>query len=134
MNMNCFGRRKVKKHKEIKGNEKIATLNISAKFDIMKKIKTTSSESKVKVGRSGKGLVTALVFKTKVRFHQNTKRQGKPSEMSARRTFQRLSKNLRKFGKVTYVKRIPKHEPTSSYFHLVRCVAKCMMRSHFIPT
>ena len=27
------------------------------------------------------------------------------------------------------MKRIPKHEPTSSYFHLVMCIAECMMRS-----
>ena len=27
------------------------------------------------------------------------------------------------------MKRIPKHEHTSSYFHLVRQLAKCMMRS-----
>ena len=27
------------------------------------------------------------------------------------------------------MKRIPKHEPTDSYFHLVRQLAKCMMRS-----
>ena len=27
------------------------------------------------------------------------------------------------------MKKIPKHEPTSSYFHLVRCIAECMMRS-----
>ena len=26
------------------------------------------------------------------------------------------------------MKRIPKHEPTSSYFHLVVCIAECMMR------
>ena len=26
------------------------------------------------------------------------------------------------------MKRIPKHEPTSSCYHLVRCIAKCMMR------
>ena len=38
-------------------------------------------------------------------------------------------KEFEKIGKVTYVKRIPKHEPNSSYFHLVRCIAKCMMRS-----
>ena len=25
------------------------------------------------------------------------------------------------------MKRIPKHEPTSSYFHLVVCIAECMM-------
>ena len=30
--------------------------------------------------------------------------------------------------KVTYVKSIPKHEPTSSYSHLVVCIAECMRR------
>ena len=27
------------------------------------------------------------------------------------------------------MKRTPKHEPTLSYFHLVECLLKCMMRS-----
>ena len=44
---NC-GRRKVRKHKEIKGSAKIVTLNVSEKFDSMKNIETTSSESKGK--------------------------------------------------------------------------------------
>ena len=26
------------------------------------------------------------------------------------------------------MKRIPKHEPTSSYYHLVECIADCMLR------
>ena len=67
VNMKHFGRRKVRKHKDIKVSDKIATLNISAKFDSLKKMETTSSESKGKLGRSGKGLVTTLAFKTKVR-------------------------------------------------------------------
>ena len=40
---NC-GRRKVRKHKEIKGSDKIVTLNISEKFDSLKNMETTSSE------------------------------------------------------------------------------------------
>ena len=64
---NC-GRRKVKKHKEIKDNYRYVTLDISSKFYSMDKMKTTSSESKVKLERSGKGLVTSLGFKTKVMF------------------------------------------------------------------
>ena len=63
---NC-GRCKVRKHKEIKGSDKIVTLDISAKFDSLNKMETTSSESKGELERSGKGLVTALTFKTKVR-------------------------------------------------------------------
>ena len=81
---NC-GHRKVRKPKEIKGSDKIVTLNVSEKFDSLKKTKTTSSESKGKLGRSGKGLVTALAYKTKLSFeeiqkckvcHQNCQREG----------------------------------------------------------
>ena len=68
VNMKNCGHCKVRKHKEIKGSDKIVTLNVSAKFDSLKNMETTSSESKGKLGRSGKGLVTALAFKTKVRF------------------------------------------------------------------
>ena len=81
VSMKIFGCLKVRKHKEIKGSDKIVTLNVSAKFDMLNKMETTSSESKVKLGRLGKGLVTALAPKTKVR-SKNEKRQGMPSEMS----------------------------------------------------
>ena len=63
VNMKNCGRRKVRKHKEIKGSDKIVTLNVSEKFDSLNNMKTTSSESKGKLGRSGKGLVTALDFR-----------------------------------------------------------------------
>ena len=74
---NC-GRCKVSKHKKIKGSDKCVTLNIyeilniSEKFDDLKKMETTYSESKVELDRSGKGLVTALDLKTKARL-KNTK-------------------------------------------------------------
>ena len=63
---NC-ARSKVRKHKDIKGGDKIVTLNVSEKIDSMNKMENTSSESKGKLGRSGKGLVTALDLKIKVR-------------------------------------------------------------------
>ena len=94
LNMKNWGRRKVRKHKEIRASDKCVTLNISAKFDSLNKMETTSSESKGKLGRSGKGLVTALARKTKLR-SKNTKRQGMPSEMSTWRTFPTLSKSLK---------------------------------------
>ena len=56
-------------------------LKISEKFDNLDKMETTSSESKVKMEGSGKGLVTALALKTKAR-SKNIKRRGMPSEMS----------------------------------------------------
>ena len=40
-----------------------------------------------------------------------------------------IIKEFEKIAKIPYVKRIPKHEPTSSYYHLVGCIADCMLRS-----
>ena len=48
---NC-GRRNVRKHRYIKGSDKYVTLDISLKFDILDKMKITSSESKEKSERS----------------------------------------------------------------------------------
>ena len=39
-----------------------------------------------------------------------------------------IIKEFEKIVKVPYVKSIPKNEPTSTYYHLVRCIAECMMR------
>ena len=45
VNMKIYGRRKVRKHHEIKGSDKIVTLNVSSNFDSLNKMETTSSES-----------------------------------------------------------------------------------------
>ena len=82
VNMKICGHHKVRKHKEIKVSDKCVTLNISEKFDNLNKMETTSSESKLELGLSGKGLVTAMALMIKAR-SKNTKRQGMPSEMSA---------------------------------------------------
>ena len=65
VNMKNCGRHKVRKHKEIKGSDKIVTLNASEKIDSLNKMETTSSESKGKLGRPGKGLVTAWLSRPK---------------------------------------------------------------------
>ena len=111
--MKHFGRRKVGKHKDIKGSDKIVTLNISEKFDSLNKMKTTSSDSKEKLGRSGKGLITALDFKTKVRSQKYKKSRYAIVNIS-KKDLSKIIKGFEKIGKVPYVKRIPKHEPTSS--------------------
>ena len=102
-------------------------MNVLAKFDSLKKMKTTSSESKGKWGRSVKGLVTALFLKTKLR----SKKYKKESYAIGNVSIEDLSNIIKEFEtnfKVHYVKRIPKHEPTSSYYHLVGCIAVCMLR------
>ena len=124
---NC-GHRKVRKHKEIKGNDKISTLIVSAKFDSLNNMETTYSESKVILGRSGQRLVTDLDFKTKVKFAEIKKARYAIGN-TIKKDLSNNIKKIEKIGKVPYVKRIPKHEPTSSYYHIVRCIAECMMRS-----
>ena len=91
-------------------------------------METTSSESKGKLGISGKGLVTALAFKTKVRSQKYKKARYAIGNVS-KKELSRIIKEFEKIGKVPYVKSIPKHEPTSSYYHLVRCITECMMIS-----
>ena len=66
---NC-GRRNVRKHKEIKGSDRYVTLDISLNFENLDKMKITSSESKGKLERSGKGLITYLGFNTKARLQK----------------------------------------------------------------
>ena len=127
VNMKICGRRKFRKHKKIKGSDKIVTLDISAKFDSQNKMETTSSESKEKLERSEKGLVTALDFKAKVRSPEYKKARYAIGNVSEK-YFSKIIKEFEKIGKLIYEKRIPKHEPTPRYFHLVSQLAKCMMR------
>ena len=119
VNMKNCGRIKVRKHNLNKGSEKIITLDISDKFDNLKKMETVSSESKEKLERSRKGLVTALVFKNKVRSPKYKKARYAIGNVSDK-DLSKIIKEFEKIGKLPYEKRIPKHEPTPSYFHLVK--------------
>ena len=92
-------------------------------------MKTTSSESKVKLKRSGKGLVTSLGFNTKVRSQKYTKARYAIGNVSEK-DLSKIIKKLGKIEKLPYEKKRPEHEPTDIYFHLARHFAKCMMRSN----
>ena len=52
-----------------------------------------------------------------------------PSEISAKKDLSNIIKKFEKIEKLPYEKKRPKHEPTGSYFHLAREIAKCMMIS-----
>ena len=125
VNMKNCGCHRVRKHKEIKDSDKIFTLDISAKFDSLNKMKTTFSGSKENFERSRKGLVTALDFKTKVRSPKYKKARYAIGNVSEKDLL-KIIKEFEKIGKLPYEKNMPKHEPTTSYFHLVRQLAKCM--------
>ena len=103
-------------------------MNVSAKFDSLHKMEATSSESKGKLGISGKGLVTALVFKNKVGSQKYKKARYAIKNVS-KKDLLKIIKEPEKIGKVPYVKKIPKREPIFSYYHVVRCITECTMRS-----
>ena len=67
VNMKIYDHRNVRKHMEIKGRYKYVTLDISLKIDILDKMRITSSESEENLKISGKGLITSLGLKAKVR-------------------------------------------------------------------
>ena len=67
VNMIFFDFCNIRKHIDIIGSDKYVTLGILLKFDSLDKMKIKSSESKDNLGRSGKGLITYLGFKAKVR-------------------------------------------------------------------
>ena len=106
LNMKSCGCCNVRKYREIKGSDEYVTLEILLKFDSMDNMRITSSYSKVKFGRSGKGLITSMSLKSK-KFQRNVKRQGMPSEMSARRTFKRLLGSLKNYLKKVIRRRGP---------------------------
>ena len=114
-------------HKEIKDSDKIVTLDISAKFDSLNKMETTSPQSKEKLERSGKEFVTTLVFKTKLRSPKYKKVRYAIGNVSEK-DLSEIIKSFEKIEKLPFEKNMSKHEATPSYFHLLRQLANCMMR------
>ena len=72
-------------------------------------------------------MVTALSLKTKARSKIYKKARYAIGNVSMKDLSNKI-KEFEKIVKVPYLKSIPKHEPTSSYFHLVVCLGECMMR------
>ena len=113
--MKICGHRNVRKHKEIKGSDKFVTLDISLKFDSLENMKTTSSESQGKLEISGKGLITSIGFKAKVRPKKYKKARYAIGNVS-KKDPSKIIREFEKFEKLSYEKKKPKHEPTDSYF------------------
>ena len=128
VNMKNYGRRNVREHKEIKGGDKYVTLDISSKFDSLENMKTTSSESKRKLERSGKELITSLSFTANIR-PQKYKKARYAIRNISKKDLSNIIKDFEIFYKLPYEKKSPKHEPTESYFFLSKHLAKCLMIS-----
>ena len=73
-------------------------------------------------------MVTALAFKTKVRYSKYKKARYAIVNVSEKDIL-KIIREFEKFEKLPYEKKRPKHEPTESYFHPAIEIAKCMMIS-----
>ena len=113
VNMRICGHRNVSKQKEIKGSDKYVTLDISLKYDKLDKMKITSSESKGKLKRSGKGLIIYLGFNAKVSPHRYKKARYAIRNVG-KKDFYEIIRAFEKFEKCPYEKKRPRHEPTDS--------------------
>ena len=76
-------------------------------------MKITSSESKVTLERSRKGLITSLVFKAKVRPQRYKKERYAIGNIS-KKDISKTIRDFEKFVKLPYDKKRPKYEPTDS--------------------
>ena len=68
-------------------------------------------------------MVTALDFKTKVRSPKYKKARYAIRNVSEK-DLSNIIKEFDKIGKLIYEKKKPKHEPTPSYFHLVKATCE----------
>ena len=73
-------------------------------------------------------MITSLGFKTKARSKKYKKARYAIGNVS-KRDISKIIQEFEKIEKVPYEKKRTKNEPTDSYFHLARHLAKCMMRS-----
>ena len=85
-------------------------LKISVKFDNLDKMKTTSSESKVKMEVSGKWFVTALSLKTKARSTNYKKERYSIGNFSMKDLSKKIIE-FENFVKVPHRKRHPNMNP-----------------------
>ena len=89
-------------------------------------MKITSSESKGKLERSGKGLITYLCFKSKARPQKYKKARYAIVNVS-KKYLSKIIKEFEKIERLPYEKKRPKHEHNDSYFYLSRQLSKCMI-------
>ena len=103
-------------------------MDILLKFGSLDKMKITYSDPQYYLGKSGKGLIISLGFKTIVRSKNNKKAMYAIINTS----MNYLSKIIKDYEKFTYKgyvwKRI-KHEPTDNNFYIARNTDKCMIRA-----
>ena len=79
-------------------------------------MKITSPESKGELEISGKGLITALGFKAKVRPQKNNKSKYAIGNIS-KKDLSKIIREFEFFEELPYEKKRPKHELTDSYFY-----------------
>ena len=90
-------------------------------------MKTTSSESKEKLERSGTGLITSLGLKDKARPHKYKNSRYTIGNVS-KKDLSKIIKDFETLPYESYERKRLKQESTGSYFYLARHLEKFLMR------
>ena len=106
--MKKCGCRNVRKQREIKGSDSYVTMVILFKVESLEKIKIASSESMEKLERSGKGFITSLFFKSKVRPHKYKKERYAIVNV-IKKNLSKISRQFEKLPYEIYEKKMRKH-------------------------
>ena len=85
----------------------------------MDKMKITSSDSKGKLERSGKGFIIYLVFNAKARLQKYKKARYAIVNVS-KKDLSKIIRGFDKFDKLPYDKKRHRCDPTHSYLYLAR--------------
>ena len=86
-------------------------------------------QSQKKIGKIRKGVGNRSGFQDQSKVSQKYKKTRYAIGLVGEKDLSKIIKEFEKIGKLTYEKKRHKHEPTPRYFHIVRQIAKCMMRS-----
>ena len=102
-------------------------MDISLNFGSLENMKTTYSEPKGYLGRSGKGLIVYLGLNT-IRRSKEIKRERFDITNVSIKDISKIIKEFEDFSYEGYFRTRSKHMPADSYLCLARHLAKCMMR------
>ena len=115
VNMTSYGRRSVRKHREINNGDQYIILDISSKLDCM---------YKREVGLSGTGTTTSMYISTK----SSNKKQKTRLYITdiTKQDFRKLLKKFKNSPYIVYKIKQVYNEPAEAYFFLIKNITKIM--------
>ena len=120
-NMKSFGRRNVRKNKEIKNVEQYTALEISLELDGLDKKEVTYSGSRNYVRRPVKRMTTYMTIRTRIRPNKKHKERNANTEVVPQYSM-KILEEFKDIHYLLYMRIQVRNYPTEVYFFLVKDV------------